>query len=480
MNSSRNLSFLAGVLSAVFACSAVTADDAKAKDGTKKAVSFYNDVRPILVDSCQGCHQPAKAGGKFDLTTFAALMKGGRSQDDDPIVVPGQPQKSYLITEITPQDGDAPEMPKNLPPLSADKVKVIADWIAQGAKDDTPDSVKIQFTAEKPPVYEHLPVLTSIDYSPDGSLLAVSGYHEALIVKSDGSGIVSRLVGLSERIQSVAFSPDGKRLAVIGGSPARFGEVQIWDVAKGKLRFSVQSTYDTLYGGSWSHDGKLIAFGCADNTVRAIDSTSGKRVLFNGAHNDWVLGTVFSNDSSHLVTVSRDRSMKLMLVKSEQFIDNITSITPGALKGGLMSVDRRAGKDELLVGGADGTPKLFRMHREKARKIGDDYNLIRNFAKMDGRVFTVGFNKDGSRVVAGSSKDGKGQVRLYQTDDAKQLWSVDVPGAIYSANISPDGKTVAAGGFAGKVILIDAANGKITKEFVPVPLSAAIETASAK
>ena len=41
-------------------------------------------------------------------------------------------------------------------------------------------------------------------------------------------------------------------------------------------------------------------------------------------------------------------------------------------------------------------------------------------------------------------------------------------------------QTVAAGGFAGKVILIDAANGKITKEFVPVPLSAAIETASAK
>ena len=45
--------------------------------------------------------------------------------------------------------------------------------------------------------------LTGIDYSPDGSLLAVSGYHEVLVHKADGSEIVARLVGLSERIESV-------------------------------------------------------------------------------------------------------------------------------------------------------------------------------------------------------------------------------------------------------------------------------------
>ena len=42
--------------------------------------------------------------------------------------------------------------------------------------------------------------------------------------------------------------------------------VQVWDVAKRKLLLSVPMTYDTLYGGSWSPDGKLIAFGCADNS----------------------------------------------------------------------------------------------------------------------------------------------------------------------------------------------------------------------
>src|SRR5262249_41090158 len=161
-------------------------------------------------------------------------------------------------------------------------------------------------------------------------------YHEVLLHKADGSGVVARLVGLSERTQSVAFSPDGKWLAVTGGDPGRFGEVQIWDVARRKLRLSLAVTFDTVYGASWSPDGTKVAFGCADNTLRAIEAPSGKQVLFQGAHNDWVLNTVFSSDGAHLVSVSRDRSMKLTEVATQRFIDNVTSITPGALKGGLI------------------------------------------------------------------------------------------------------------------------------------------------
>ncbi|MGV2480912.1 UNVERIFIED_CONTAM: WD40 repeat domain-containing protein, partial [Salmonella enterica subsp. enterica serovar Weltevreden] len=90
---------------------------------------------------------------------------------------------------------------------------------------------------------------------------AVAGYHEVLVHKADGSGLVARLVGLAERIQKLAWSPDGKKIAVAGGSPAREGEIQVWDVAKKKLELSKSLTFDTVYGVSWSPDGKHLAVG---------------------------------------------------------------------------------------------------------------------------------------------------------------------------------------------------------------------------
>jgi WD40 repeat protein len=165
--------------------------------------------------------------------------------------------------------------------------------------------------------------------------------------------------------------------------------------------------------------------------------------------------------------------MKLINVATQQFIDDITSITPGALKGGLMTVARRPGRDELLIGGADGTPKLYKMFRDKARKIGDDFNLIRAFAAMPGRVFAVAFSADGEHVVAGSSTSGTGEVRVYHACDGEQLWRHESPCGIYAVAFRPHGHEVAAAGFDGEVVLLDAATGAPVRQFVPVPLDGA-------
>ena len=73
--------------------------DAKEPD----QVSYYKDVRPIFQLHCQGCHQPAKAQGGFVMTGFAELFKKG--DHDMPGVVSGQPAKSMIVTQITPQQG---------------------------------------------------------------------------------------------------------------------------------------------------------------------------------------------------------------------------------------------------------------------------------------------------------------------------------------------------------------------------------------
>src|SRR5262249_12369083 len=171
-----------------------------------------------------------------------------------------------------------------------------------------------------------------------------------------------------------------------------------------------------------------VAFGGGDNIVRALDAGTGELVLFQGAHEDLVLDTVFSHDASHVVSVSRDRSMKLIEVKTQQFIDNITSITPGALKGGLISVDRQPTSDVLLVGGAAGMPRTYQMLRTKDRKIGDDYNLIKAYSALAGRVCAVEWNASGQRFAVGASLLGSGEthgeVRMYAMDQEQPAWTL--------------------------------------------------------
>jgi mono/diheme cytochrome c family protein len=485
-------------------------------------VSYYKDVRPIFQQHCQGCHQPAKPQGGYVMTSHPDLFKAGDSEE--PGVVAGQPDKSLLVKLLLGTEKDRARMPKGKEPLTDPQTRLVRDWVAQGAVDDTPMAARAALVdADHPPVYELLPVITSVAYSPDGQLLAVAGYHEVLLHKGDGTGLVARLVGLSERVQSVSFSLDGKTLAVSGGDPGRFGEIQLWDVEKKNLRQSIPVSFDTVYGVSWSPDGKLVACGCADNTVRAFEVSTGKQVLFQGAHSDWVMATVFSQDGQHLVSVSRDRSVKLTEVPTNRFIDNVTSITPGALKGGLLALDLRPPKnlqaeqaskavqalaqsrgwpylanlgvamvppkkrmtvippdakdvpakvyDEVLVAGADGQPRLYKLHREAKRVIGDDLNRVREYEKFPGRVYAVGFDRTGKYFAAGSSLDGAGEARVYEVDSGKRISTFEaVKTPVYSIAFRPDGKLVATAGFDGLVRLTDPATGKLVREFVPVPV----------
>src|SRR5262249_5113203 len=159
---------------------AVRADDKKPAP-IPDNVSYYKDVRPIFVVHCQGCHQPAKPMGGFVMTSHADLLKKGDS--DEPGVVPGKPDESKIVAQITPEQDGKAAMPKNKDPLADRDREVIKKWIGQGAKDDTPMSAKHVVDAEHPPTYTLLPVVSSVDFSPDGKLLAVSGYHEVLLHK---------------------------------------------------------------------------------------------------------------------------------------------------------------------------------------------------------------------------------------------------------------------------------------------------------
>ncbi len=473
-------------------------------------VSYYHDVRPVFQANCHGCHQPAKAKGDFVMTTFEALIKGGET---GATVVPNDAAASYLFENITLVDGQA-EMPPKGDPLTPEEVALVERWINEGAIDDTPANAVVRYSPKNPPVYHRAPLIGSLDFSPDGRYLAVAGFHEVLLHKADGSGLLARFVGLSEKITRVAFSPDGSKLAVTGGLPARMGELQIWDVEKRELDRSLPIGHDTIYGASWSPDGKQVAFGMADNTVRAIDVRSGKQVFFMGSHNDWVLDTVFDQTGEHLISVGRDMSTKLSHVATERFIDNLTSITPGALKGGIAAVALHPEKNHILVGGSDGVPQIYRTKRETVRKIGDNANLIRQYPPMPGRVWSVAFHPDGSRFVAGSSLDGKGAIHLYRSQydatitpqmkkamekvaarrtpeekkmladwrskGAENLHAIPVDAPVYAVAWSPGAETVVAAGQDGLLRFIDPDTGEVRRAIPPIAIEATLVETNAE
>src|SRR5207237_1879335 len=158
-----------------------------------KPVSFYNDITPIFKRSCTGCHHPGKLKGELDLTTYAAFKKGGKH---GAAFKPNDPKDSTIMDEIS---GKEPSMPKEGDPLTAQEVAMIEKWIKAGAPDDTPANAN-SFKLTEPPTYTAAPVITAVAFSPDGKVLAVSGYHEVILQSPTGSNIIARLLGESPRI----------------------------------------------------------------------------------------------------------------------------------------------------------------------------------------------------------------------------------------------------------------------------------------
>jgi hypothetical protein len=421
-------------------------------------VGYTADIAPIVREHCAGCHQPSVKQGELSLITYEALMEGGARGK---VVVPGQPDHSLVIGYLA--GTEKPQMPFGQPPLTAEQIELFRRWIRDGAKDDTPAEAKSNFEPGKPVVYHAAPVITALAYSPDNSLLAVSGYREILLHKADGSGLVARLPGISEKITSLAFSPDGSILAAGGGTPAIFGEVELWDVAHRKLQRSIKLTSDTLFGVSFSPDGAKLAFGGTDNAIHVIEVATGKELLGAKQHDGWVFGTVFSQDGSQIVSVSRDGAAKLTNVAGGVFIENINQ-----LKGELVTIAREPKQDVVLVGGEEGVPRLYLMHRPRALIIGDTSTLIREYEKQDGGLVSVAFSPDAQLIAVGGSAD---VVQVYKTETGERVASFKGhQGGIYTLTFAPDSRHLAASGFDGMVRIYDVKAAQLAKAFVPVPL----------
>jgi hypothetical protein len=421
------------------------------------APSFSRDIQPILQKNCQGCHQPASRMSGLDLTTFEGFSKGGKR---GPAFVTERPDDSIVVRYLTA--ALQPRMPLGEPALPANEIALFREWIRDGAKNDSlPETTELRLLM---PIYLQPPVITALRFSPDGSEIAVSGNGEVLIHSVDESRPLRRLMGSAERILSLAYSLDGKLLMAGGGTPAQFGEVQIWDAKGGRLLRSARLTADTVFGASLSPDGLKIAAGGTDNSVHLIETASGKELYKVSTHENWVLATVFGIDSKRLVSVSGDRAAKLIDAASGAFLENVN-----LLRGELAAIARHPTKDIVVIAGAERIPYIYLIDRPRNMKIADDSTLVRKLERQDGPITTLDWSPDGTRIaVAGAAPS----VNLYDPETGERKASCKGHDAgIYAVAFSPDSAKLATGGFDGKVRIYNSTDCTLIRAFVPAPLS---------
>ncbi len=96
-------------------------------------VDFNAQIRPILTTHCTGCHGGVKAAGGISFVYREKALAAGKS--GEPAIVPGKPELSELMKRIVSKDPDeVMPKPEHGPPLKAEEVAVLGQWITEGAQ----------------------------------------------------------------------------------------------------------------------------------------------------------------------------------------------------------------------------------------------------------------------------------------------------------------------------------------------------------
>ena len=415
-------------------------------------VSFSETIAPIFAKRCLACHNARTAKGRLNLETFAAMKKGGES---GAVVEPGDPDSSYLYLLI--DDGS---MPKDADPLTNEEKASVKKWISTGAGLDAGKDAEAPLIAIMPKLPQPLPPdsyrvpipVTALAFSPDGKLLASSGYHEILLWNPDDGKLVRRITNVAERVYDLKFSSDGKTLAAAAGTPAQIGELKLFNVEDGKLLGDFGVSDDAFFAVAWSPDGKKLASAGADRTIRVFDIATGKEELSIEDHADWVMGLAFSPDGTKLASASRDKTSKVFDAKTGDSL-----VTFNGHGDSVYGVAFTPDGKQIVTGGADKQIRVWNVGDAKeARKIGG----------FGGDIFHLEVTKDGDVFTACADKNAR-QHKL-SNGQALKTYSGHADW-VYAVAYSPATNKAATGTYNGQIHIFNTQDGKQLISFTAAP-----------
>jgi WD40 repeat protein len=423
----------------------------------QEAISFDKEVKPILRKHCGNCHNPDRARGELDISTYSAIMAGGTSGK---VVVKGKPNESLLYT-LTAHLED-PKMPPNSPKIPQRDLDLLKKWIEGGllekgtatstAKETLPTRLEgLQLATSLP----RATAIQTLALHSTGNLLAIPGKKQVLLLELPSGKILGGIPHESE-IHDLKFSPDGKLLLVGGGIGGQSGQVTAFEVGTWKQKFQIGEESDVVLSCDLSSDGKHLVLGGPTRVVKLFSVPEGKMLHSFRKPTDWVTRVSFSPDG--LLVAAGDRFGGLFLWETSSGKE--FAILRGHTKA-ITGLSFSPKTDRLATTSEDGAIRLWDLHTFEQTASW----TVHSVGSLD-----VQFHPSGKLITAG--RDGK--LNLWDAT-GKSIQSLGpVSDHLLQARLSDDGKLLVSSDWSGQVQLWSLESGKHVSLSLPVESKAQV------
>ena len=293
--------------------------------------------------------------------------------------------------------------------------------------------IKVATAKLKATLEGHTDRVWSVAFSPDGKTLASGSWDQTVrIWNVDTEELLHILRGHTSDVMSVAFSLDGSTLA----SASWDRTIRLWNPRNGQHIRTLTKHAGGVASVAFSPDGQTLASGSADQTVQLWDTTTWELKRTLRGHTHIVDSVAFSPEGDMLASGSRDKTIRLWNPHNGEYIRTLTGHTKDITRLAF-SPDKQI----LASGSRDGTIRLWNTDagtRERTLPGNSGHN-------------PVAFSPDGVTLLIG----GRGILSWdTETGQYKAALTGDI-GSVFSVVFSPDGQMVASGSGDNKVRLWD-------------------------
>ncbi|MBN1139999.1 MAG: caspase family protein [Anaerolineae bacterium] len=314
----------------------------------------------------------------------------------------------------------------------------------------------------------HTASVRSVVFSHDGKQLASTSDDGTVRIWDVGQErqICSLETG-SFHINALAFSPDGKMLALAEGRDPHLGRITLVDAESGTLIRTFDRHIGDVNPVLFSPDGRTVVMAGEDKVISIwqLDRAGGPLLL--KGHDDRVFSLDISDDGDLLVSGSWDGTTRLWDTSSGDQIASIQYPAP------IWSVALSPSDSQLLASAcADGTIRLWNIAQNTEQGVLGEKEYARRAPYVSG-MLSVAFSPDGKLLAGGHAN---GTIRLWDVDTCQHLQTLSGHTRyVNNLRFSPDGKILASGGYDQTIRLWDVANGALLDTLVEHQVPAVIE-----